>query len=351
MAKNEDWQPTVNTKDIFRQLEKNTKSINQDIARQSAEDDLAMRQQISANQETRVNKILEDANRNRTTFSIDTFRSEINKAGILPAHSFLLYINPQGIPNSKVFPSTLVMRMESAQIPGVNIMSQDVFRYGYGPNIRMPHGAQYNVMSASFLVDGSAENYKFFYEWMSLVVNHESKGGSEMTVRNKKRNMYPYQVGYKRAPKSVKRPDTNDPTKTVKETVGVGGYALGQMTLTVYDRSNNRVMNCTFYDVYPMQLSDMDLRWSDVDNPVRATVQFSFTDLDISFTKLSEMDEIVNASNPQNEIASIKSKKDTILSSLSSNIKIGAQSAVDAVTEEGASTINRQIYKVIKTVF
>ena len=332
MAKNEEFRP-IDISDSLKALERSSTQLANDLKQQSAADMREMNKQISANQDKRIQVAAEEAEKNRNSFNINNFRAEINRAGILPAHSFLLYINPRGVPGSTVTANALVLRMENAQIPGVSLMTQDVFRYGYGPNIRMPHGAQYNVMSATFIVDGAAENYKFFYDWLNLVVNHESKGGGTMTDKNPKTKMYPYQVGYKRA------------------TMGGGGYALGQMNLAVYDRSNNKAMNVTFYDVYPFMLSDLDLKWSDENTPIRATVQFVFTDLTMTFDKSAEMADIISAENPQNEIASIKNKKDGILSALGRQIQVGKQAAVDTVMEEGARTVERTVSKVIKSIF
>lgn len=332
MAKNEEFRP-MDTKAMFRQLERNTAGVNDDLRRVQAADEQRMRSEITANQDKRIQAAAEEAEKNRNSFNINNFRAEIIRAGILPAHSFLLYINPREVPGSTVTANALVLRMENAQIPGVSLMLQDVFRYGYGPNIRMPHGAQYNVMTVTFLVDGAAENYKFFYDWLNLVVNHESKGGGTMTEQNPKTKMYPYQVGYKRA------------------TASGGGYALGQMNLGIYDRSNNKAINVTFYDVYPFTLSDLDLKWSDENTPIRATVQFAFTDLTMTFDKSAEMADIISAENPQNEIASIKKKKDGILSALGRQVQVGKQAAVDGVMEEGARTVERTVSKVIKSIF
>lgn len=319
--------------DLNKQLERIDRDTTRTLNRQISGEAQQLQKQLDANQEKRISANFDEAARTGNSFSIESFRQEINRSGILPAHSFLLYINPKGVPYTTVDPRALVLRMESAQIPGVSLMLQDVFRYGYGPNLRMPHAAQYNVMSASFIVDGSAENYKFFYDWINLVVNHESQGG-DMMAQNEKTKMYPYQVNYKKSAPGE-----------------AGGYALGQMNLGVYDRSNNKAMNVKFYDVYPFTISDLDLRWSEADTPIRATVQFVFTDLDISFDKIEDMAAIEAAVNPSNEFAEIKQKKGGILASLGRQIQQAGKTAVDSVIEDGVRTVQRNTRKIVKSIF
>lgn len=212
-------------------------------------------------------------------FNIDTFRSEIGRNGVLPTHSFILFINTKFIPG--IMPEDvdgdggdiLAMRCDTASVPGVNLMLNDtISRFGYGPLTRMPYMAQFNVLNLNFIVDEAAHILKFWDEWMNKVVYHRSGGGhamdipagqgSEQKLKSVVEGTHPYEVGYKKE------------------------YAIPQLTLHVYDRKQFKVMEIVFYDAFPIQKNDINLSWAEQDTPMRFQVALTYTDFDVTYSKL-----------------------------------------------------------------
>lgn len=120
----------------------------------------------------------------RVVFNIDTFRAEIAGRGVLPTHSFILFMNgaffaSESQANYKYQNKMITMRCESVSIPGVNLLLQDVTRFGYGPITRMPHAAQYNTLTMNFIVDENGAIHKFFNDWTHRIINHKSKGAAK----------------------------------------------------------------------------------------------------------------------------------------------------------------------------
>ena len=226
------------------------------------------------------------------SFNINTFRGEIAAKGILPTTHFILFIDPNfgGARNQgrSATADTLAMRCEAASIPGVSLMLQDIIRHGYGPITRMAHAVQYPMLTLTFIMDQEGAVHKFFKDWIGKVIRHDSKAG--MDLRDKRKDgMYPYQVGYKR---------------------GDNGYAIPQMTLAVFDRQLTRVINCTFYDVFPVQLNDIQLSWAEQDTPVRFAVTLTFTDIDVEHEQLvDDNDPNPQSEDPNNEESGVQRKR------------------------------------------
>lgn len=199
-----------------------------------------------------------------SSFNISNFRANaVNKDSVLPKHSFLVTFAPfaasqkaaAGL-NKYILGAAggnLIMRCDSAQLPGVTTLKEEVRRFGYGPVEDSVYGVQFQDMTLSFILDQDASQAKFFDEWMKHVTNFASKGGGNMLVKNDK-NMLPYEVGYK------------------------DDYSNLQMNITVFDRSHRKVIVYEIYDVFPIAINTTDVSWGDTDQLLRYYVRFAFTD-------------------------------------------------------------------------
>ena len=202
------------------------------------------------------------------TFSIQDFRAHIKTAGILPKHSFLVIFSKfqpgklasrlnKYITNAE----QLTLRCESVNLPVPTLYSEEVRRFGAGPAEQAVWGVQFNQdLSMSFIVDSEATQVKFFDDWMNLIVNYDSKGGSDINKPNNL-NYLPYEVGYK------------------------DDYSNLQMNIFVYDQYQIKVMAYEVYDVFPVAINTVDLDWGDTDQPLRLTVRFAFTDFVVNTPK------------------------------------------------------------------
>lgn len=265
-------------------------------------------------------------------FNIDTFRNEIGRNGVLATHSFVLFINTNFIPG--IMPTNidgdggdmLAMRCDNASVPGVNLMLNDtISRYGYGPLTRMPYAAQFNVLNLNFIVDEAAHILKFWDEWMNKVVYHRSKGARQMNVAAGQQQeaqklqsvtgYRPYEVGYK------------------------SDYAIPQMTLQVYDRKQFKVMEIVFYDAFPIQKNDINLSWGEQDTPMRFQVALTYTDFDVTYSKLLSNEEYTTDSPDADGAIVVEGRrKNSLVGKLRDNV---VKSTVDAVGESLVRGISR----------
>lgn len=206
-------------------------------------------------------------NEGNSAFSISNFRSNVvNQDSILPKHSFLVTFAPFARSQyastflNKYIAGTagtnLIMRCDSAQLPGVTALKDEVRRFGYGPVEDSVYGMQFQDMTLGFILDKDASQAKFFDEWMHLITNFTSKGGGSMMQTNNK-GMMPYEVGYK------------------------DDYSNLQMNITVFDRSQRQVMIYEIYDIFPTSINAVDVSWADSDQLLRYYVRFAYTDYSV----------------------------------------------------------------------
>lgn len=282
------------------------------------------------------------AEKRKPSFNIDTFRNEIGQNGVLPTHSFILFINSNFIPGilgneqtaqdrHKHGGDMLAMRCDTASIPGVNLMLNDtVSEFGYGPITRMPYAAQFNVLNLNFVVDEAAHILKFWDVWMNKVVFHRSKGGRAMRNSNYNQSSdptrledvagyAPYEVGYKR---------------------GKGGYAIPQMTLHVYDRKQLNVMEITFYDAFPIQKNDINLSWGEQDTPMRFQVALTYTDFDVKYSKIASSTQYTS----EEIVVDAPRRKESLAGKLKDNVST-------AVTEGISEGLNRSWNRALNKIF
>lgn len=196
------------------------------------------------------------------SFNINSFRSEIIRNDILPTHSFLVVFAPftrsnegYNTPLTRFVvdnPGTLIMRCDTAFLPGPTLMTENIRRYTYGPNETVPNGVLFGDITLEWIVDRRAKIFQFFDAWMNTIVNFNSRGGGDMVTQT---NGYaPYEIGYK------------------------DEYSNRQMNIFVYDRQQRKTVVYTLYDVFPIQINDVNVAWRSTGEAMKYTVRFAYTD-------------------------------------------------------------------------
>lgn len=216
-------------------------------------------------------------------FNINSFRSEIWRNGSLPTHSYIVQFSPFLARSEtaeplgsfiKNFNNTLTMRCDSALLPGVNIMtSNDVRRYGYGPIENVPHGVIFNDITLNWIIDDRGFLVKFFNDWVSTIVNYGSYGGADMQTETQRGSISfaPYEVGYK------------------------DDYSNPKMSIFVYNRELDTVMEYQIFDVFPKSVLDTPIQWGEQDTLMKLSVMFSFTDMKIIHSSIEDFEAAENS--------------------------------------------------------
>lgn len=194
-------------------------------------------------------------------FSIDAFKSDISKRGIMRSNRFELSID---LPPNHYLARTysgkeLSFRCDATQLPGVNLATiEGPYRYGYGPLDKAPYGIVHNDVGATFIVDKDGLIHKFFYDWANVIVNYNSS--KSLSAPNPITGAKVYEVGYR-------------------------SKFECSVNITIYNEQNKPIQTVTLLKAYPSNVSQIDFNWGQLDDLVRLQVSFAYKDYSNTYTR------------------------------------------------------------------
>lgn len=190
-------------------------------------------------------------------FNIADFRSSIYNSSILRSNQYMILITPP--PPLRGFDTAqLTLRCDSVNLPGIDMMTLDgIYRHGYGPAEKYPHNANFQEVTATFLVDKAASQYTFFNVWQNLIYNISDYSGGILGQADPEEdpfgytNLYPFEVAYRE------------------------DYAT-DMHMFVYNENADRVIELSFIEAWPRSVQDTPLSWGATDQASLIRLQVSF---------------------------------------------------------------------------
>lgn len=201
-------------------------------------------------------------------FDINEFSQVLaNNNGLLsPAHfsvqittpmALLTLLNNQNISAFGQTATKLPFFCEAAQLPGVQLATSNVQRYGYGPTEKKPTGVNFSEVTLSFIGDGEGEIWQYFQQWVKCIVNYDARNGLNTATNALSQtttgSVYPYEIGYK------------------------DDYCI-DLAIYVYDKTNNQTIAVTLREAYPIFVGDVKLNWMAGKEIMRIPVTFTFVD-------------------------------------------------------------------------
>jgi hypothetical protein len=195
-------------------------------------------------------------------FNISNFISHVNANGLMRNNKFLVRIpypiGFDGIASLKETSRYMELWCDSTSLPGININTADVKRYGYGPVEKMGVTAGFNNVTLTFMSDNKALVHSFFYNWTKLISNHDARNGDfnkqSGLVGGGMVSARPYEIAYK-----------NDYVSNIE--------------ITVFNEGSKEIMTLTLRDAFPVAVGDIQLNWADTNDFVRIPVSLTFTDI------------------------------------------------------------------------
>jgi hypothetical protein len=173
-------------------------------------------------------------------FNVANFRSSILNHGILRPNKFRVRVfNPPGLAASSMA-AEMELWGEMAEIPMFQLGTGTMQRYGYGSIERRPVMPQYQEISLFFFADEAGEIWRFFKEWLRLIVNNDANAGEI------------YSLAYK-------------------------NEYLADLEMTLFTATGEESFTVTLIDAFPLQLGKLDLKWSDNNQILRIPVVFTYT--------------------------------------------------------------------------
>lgn len=127
-------------------------------------------------------------------FSVNEFRSQINKRGLAVTNLFVFTMTPPQNFADSIDARELTFFCQSVQIPSHTINFEEYKTLGYGPGISYPTVMNNESLSAVFMVDADMEVLKFFHRWQQFIYNYNSAEGP-LASNN---NQMVYELNYKK---------------------------------------------------------------------------------------------------------------------------------------------------------
>jgi hypothetical protein len=190
-------------------------------------------------------------------FNISEFKSVMNKHGG-PARTSLFEVvisdnSIDGTPigGSGITKSDLRFFCQSVSVPGVNLETTPYKPSGVGFSESMVMNSSPDALNCVFLLDSNHRVLTFFHNWITSVSNVSGRGGTNA------RGLPMHQIEYK------------------------SSYAATSMTVRHYSTHDPfNAYEFRYLEVYPTQVSTLELAWSQKDTPATITVNFSYSKLD-----------------------------------------------------------------------
>lgn len=186
-------------------------------------------------------------------FNIQEFKSVLDgNRGLMRNNKFLVEFPPprklQGITGMS---NVLSFYCKGAPLPGIGILTSDVYRYGYGPIERKPYGTVFNDAMMHFYVDANNQVRKWFRQWTRLIVNADMPNGIQS--RNSSTGQDAYEFSYKT------------------------DYAI-DIRITSFDPDGNPIISVVMCEAYPNYIGDVIQDWEDKNSSMIMPVSITFRD-------------------------------------------------------------------------
>lgn len=136
---------------------------------------------------------------------------------------------------------TVEFRCNSASLPGVNIDSIDIRRYGSGFLEYFPTGASFYDLQTTFYADQNAEIIRFFNAWVRNIVDFDVDTGPENKFRVFYRDNY-----------------------------------ISQVSVNQYNTEGDVVLSYTYIDAFPVAIQPIGVRWFSRDEVTEFEVTWKY---------------------------------------------------------------------------
>ena len=221
-------------------------------------------------------------------FSINEIVGSINAlGGLAKASKFEVMITREG-------GQDLMYLCESATLPGVSMLTDEIKMAGYGNIEKRPYGLIFQDVQLNFMVDQDGGVIKFFHQWMQSINNFNDKTNPNGTASNSglSPNVFAYPDEYR---SEVNLFLYNESDNSGKKTLdGIVGEP-------------QKIATYTLLEAYPLAVGDAQVDWGASDQILKLPVTMTFTSWHSSF-----LDDGATDANSRARANSLQSTNRTI---------------------------------------
>lgn len=179
------------------------------------------------------------------------FQAALRQRSVARTNLFDVTITIPPILNQPLFlplGASLSLWAEGTQLPGYNIQTDSIKRYGIGPMESVPYSIQTNDLTLNFIGDGAGGIQKFFYNWLHRIV----RGDEDVRYDDvSPTGLQPYEIEFK------------------------DRYAT-TIRITQYDEQGTAIVIYDLVDAFPKNIPDIAVSWSDNNSFMQFGVTFSY---------------------------------------------------------------------------
>ena len=209
-------------------------------------------------------------------FNIQNFKENLNSYGYIKNNKFEVFVQAPKFMLGKSLRvnnretsvnelnNFLRYRIEQVRVPGVNLLSTDVVRYGIGITTKTPYSAQLFDTTFSVLVDKNTDIWDFWYNWLNGIFNFNGQepNGNNIFTGNR---IPTYTVEYKEE------------------------YSTTMM-IVLYNDSKEVVKTINLYESFPTSITQIPLGWNDTQDLMRLSISITYSNYSIVGSNLISND-------------------------------------------------------------
>ena len=207
-------------------------------------------------------------------FNIQNFKENLNSYGYIKTNKFEVFVQAPKFMSNKTLRvnnretnindlnNLLRYRIEQVRIPGINLMSTDVVRYGIGTSVRTPYSAQFFDTTFSILVDRNTDLWDFWYNWLNGIFNFNGQEPNGNNIFEGGR-IPTYTTEYKE------------------------NYATAMM-IVLYNDTKEVVKTINLYDAFPTSIGQIPLAWNDTQDLMRLAISITYSNYSIVGSNLTD---------------------------------------------------------------
>lgn len=188
-------------------------------------------------------------------FNVQEFKSAVDGNGLMRNNKFMVNF-PLPAKLSSIMTGVnsnqlLSMYCKAAPLPGIGILTQDVYRYGYGPIERKPYGTVVNDIMLHFYVDGNNVIRQWLRSWVRSIINPDTSKGINSTYATTGQSAY--EIGYK------------------------SDYAV-DVNIVAFDSQGLPKISIVLIEAYPNYIGDVHQDWEDKNTTMMLPISLTFRD-------------------------------------------------------------------------
>ena len=276
-------------------------------------------------------------------FNVNEFSSTLSKVGGLQRNNLFaveiplpnMFFQAGGqLPQAGTRLSAISKKLhffcEATNLPGIEIETSQVRRYGYGAIEEKPHNAIMGGLTLNFYGDARGAILNFFQQWMKFIVNFDSRGnfnnatGLSLENGSLKGNQFPYEVNYKI------------------------DYAV-DITVNQFDQTGQFTNSVVCRMCFPKFMPDINLSWAHNDDFMKIPVNFSMLDFYnpnlqlgagvLSFATAASATEVINTIDPTSGLVTTTAEE----AYKSSKVVYGQFIQSNVLTPEGSTALQKLV--------